>query len=375
MPPHRETDMSAITAAQKIARIQALAQGQFIARSEAIEVIAIALACGEHAILLGPPGTGKSSVIRFFSDQTGLSFFRKLLNPDTTRDELVGPIDPAKFDQGIWDRRWSGMATHQVVLLDEVGKASSQVVNMTLDAMEERLVTSGDVDRRIPLHCLFGASNESLGDDLAAAWDRFTLRIRLKPLASASDIVKMITRHKVSVAPAPIAENELTAYDVEDLRSAAKRMAQQPSEEVCQALAKLFSGIGNVTSVPVSDRRWERVLLAGAGRALLYGRSEIALGDLIVAQHMLWGDTDDIEAVARFVVSVVDVESAALETMNTLVDELRRRLAQSITIEENARVKLQAVKLQKSLPAVTARVNDWAQIRKSLADLTNLVRS
>jgi len=60
-----------------------------------------------------------------------------VLNPDITREDLVGPLDPA-VRNGEWRRKWSKFATRDIAFLDEIWKASPQVANMLLDGLEER---------------------------------------------------------------------------------------------------------------------------------------------------------------------------------------------------------------------------------------------
>lgn len=296
----------ALSGAAKIKMVGNQAKAAFIDRDALVEALEWAFASGEHLVVLGPPGTSKSSVVRYFSEGLGLGYFRKLLNPDTTRDELVGPLDPNAMDRGEWDRAWAGLAKQPVVFLDEVGKASSQVVNMTLDAMEERLVSTPTHDRSISLHTLVGASNETLADDSAAAWDRFAIRVRVRRLDESSKVVSMWTRNRgkrqapeetrPAATPVGITTDELKA-----MRSMVAWMAENVSDAVCEMGAQMWSGIQAQQTLRVSDRRWERLMQVAAGRALILGRTEVLPEDLTVARHMLWESVDSIDAVAKFV--------------------------------------------------------------------------
>ena len=150
--------LSIITAALRQLRDQVASQ--FVARAEMAEAVAVALAAGEHVFVYGPPGTAKSSVLRCFASGIGGKFFRIVLNPDITREDLVGPLDPAAVRNGEWRRKWSKFATADIAFLDEIWKASPQVANMLLDGLEERLLTDGDQDLPIPLISAVAASNE-----------------------------------------------------------------------------------------------------------------------------------------------------------------------------------------------------------------------
>lgn len=361
-----EQTKHALSAAQVVAQIRDRAKLEFVDRDDACDAIAWASVAGEHGILLGPPGTGKSSLIRFFASSLGLGFFRKLLNPDTTRDELVGPLDPHALSRGEWTRKWAGLARNHFVFLDEVGKASSQVLNMTLDAMEERLVSSGSGDQEIPLHTLWGATNETLSDDLAAAWDRFTLRIVVRRLASSSHLASLLTR-RAPVSKTRAIIPDLGEADLQAMREECLRMASSPSDEVVGCVVRMWSKISKVTSESVSDRRWEKILRLAAGRALLAGRSEIECEDLIVAKHILWEKLDDIARIHTFVNNEVNEEEADLQAKKLLTQELQDSLTKATCLQERAVVTVRAERLLREIATRTSPT--WAAVRETLSQI------
>lgn len=311
---------AALKTAAKVRQIGNEARKVFIDREELIGAIECGMVAGEHLIVLGPPGTGKSACIRFFAESAGLGFFRRVLNPDTPREDLVGPIDPMALQQGRWDRAWTGLATCDVAFLDEIGKASSQVVNMLLDAMEERRVTSGNIDRPIPLHLVISASNETI-DESPAMWDRFSLRLVVHRLSEASDFARLLSDAWGALTWADI---PVDAADLRTTRAECYRMAAEAKDSpaMMRALVKMWQGIGDVTSEPVSDRRWMRLLVVSAARALIGGRTEIVPGDLQVAKWVLWSDLDDILPIEAFIREILDEEMKELKTAASLVDEL-----------------------------------------------------
>ncbi|CAG0937175.1 ATPase RavA [Thermoflexales bacterium] len=97
---------------------------QFVARAEMAEAVAVALAANEHVFVYGPPGTAKSSLLRCFASGIGGKFFRIVLNPDITREDIVGPLDPAAVRNGEWRRKWSKFATSEIAFLDEIWKGA-----------------------------------------------------------------------------------------------------------------------------------------------------------------------------------------------------------------------------------------------------------
>ncbi len=108
VPADPPANLQGITFALRNLRDQAAAQ--FVARGEMAEAVAVALAAAEHVFVYGPPGTAKSSLLRCFASGIDGKFFRILLNPDITREDLVGPLDPQAIQQGEWRRKWSKFA-------------------------------------------------------------------------------------------------------------------------------------------------------------------------------------------------------------------------------------------------------------------------
>lgn len=355
-------DKAAFTAAKVHHAAKQLRQA-YIDREDAIRVTELAIVAGEHAIMLGPPGTAKSAIIRSMADILGVSFFRLLLNPDTRRDDLVGPINPQALAEGRWDRAWVGLATNQLVFLDEIGKASSQVINMTLDAMEERRVTSAGEDRDIPLISLFSATNETLDDDVEAAWDRFTLRVDCSYLSRAGDFAQLLASRQDQITRIDISPEELV-----QCRAACREMAANPSESVIEAMVRLWSGLPNITSERVSDRRWKRLLVVAAANALLDNRTEIEPPDLVVGIYMLWQRIDEIDTVQTFVMDEVNVEHAEWKAAAQLTQEISELAARAATLEEKARATYQAEQLLRNIGERDG-IEDWDSIRTRLHDI------
>jgi MoxR-like ATPase len=348
--------MQAIEIAERVRAIGNQARGVFVDREEMISAMERAIVAGEHLVVLGPPGTAKSGMIRFFADAAGLTFCRRVLNPDTTREDLVGPIDPLALREGRWERCWAALATADFALLDEIWKASSQVINMLLDALEERRVTSGNIDMEIPLHVAMAASNETASDETEAMWDRFTIRLVVGYLAGAGDFSTLLTDSHGEAQPESIDRNELTVT-----RQACLTMAQNPSQAVVEKMVDIWGSLANISTERVSDRRWKRVLVVAAANALLQGRDAIEVPDLIVARDILWGRVDERETIQEWVEGKVNEELAALRATAALISELEIQADLASSLEERARVNYRAAKLLRDTQG--RRAEEWAGLR------------
>ncbi|HEX7666451.1 MAG TPA: AAA family ATPase, partial [Polyangiaceae bacterium] len=145
----------------RLAQIAKQLEASFLGKDEVIRLLLISVLAGEHAVLIGPPGTAKSALIRTFSKLLSARYFEYLLTRFTEPNEIFGPVDIAAFREGRYERRVEGMLPQaEVVFLDEVFKSNSAILNALLTLLNERRYTSGGVVMRCPLLSAFGASNE-----------------------------------------------------------------------------------------------------------------------------------------------------------------------------------------------------------------------
>lgn len=364
----------AIATAQKVRRVAELAGKAFVGRDEAIHMLSIATITGEHAIMVGPKGTAKSSLARFFCQNMGKSFFRRLLNPDTTREDLVGPLDPSALRDGRWERRWAGLAETDFAFLDEVGRASNQVLNMLLDVMEERRVASGNEDREIPLHLVVGATNTLIShDDTGALWDRFTFRCCVDYVTTTSHFTRMLSADGLVDGATAV---EISSEELENMRRVCKKMAKNPSQAVLEAVVDLWQKSVEVVDEPISDRRWQRLLIAAAGEALYCGRTEIIVQDLRVGIWVLWSDDTEREAIVILVRDVADKEGKELRETSDMVAQLEAQALNADTLEKKSIIYTRADQtlVHKVTKHLTSKGNvaEWENLKTRLETLKNL---
>src|SRR6185295_4550242 len=145
----------------RLAQLARALEARFLGKDEVIRLLLIATIAGEHAVLVGPPGTAKSALIRMYARLIQAKYFEYLLTRFTEPNEIFGPVDIAAFREGRYQRRIEGMLpASEVVFLDEVFKSNSAILNSLLTLLNERRYTSGGVVIKAPLLSCFGASNE-----------------------------------------------------------------------------------------------------------------------------------------------------------------------------------------------------------------------
>ena len=186
---------------QDLQRVQRELDQRFAGLEDAIQALILSAASGEPLLLIGPPGTAKSMLIKTFCSLVGVDredsasrYFEYLLTPFTEPGELFGFYDPSKLTkEGTLERihAQSMMQNAHVVFLDEVFKGSSAILNALLSFMNERAFYDRGRRHDVPLQCLFAATNE-LPDsaELQAIWDRFTLRCRVDNVPADRDRIE-----------------------------------------------------------------------------------------------------------------------------------------------------------------------------------------
>src|SRR6201986_1780692 len=136
----------------RLAQLARALESRFLGKDEVIRLLLIATLAGEHAVLVGPPGTAKSALIRMFARLLQAHYFEYLLTRFTEPNEIFGPVDIAAFREGKYQRRTEGMLPEaEIVFLDEVFKSNSAILNALLTLLNERRYTSGGQILKCPI--------------------------------------------------------------------------------------------------------------------------------------------------------------------------------------------------------------------------------
>lgn len=160
------------------------ASAGLVGRRPVIELLALAAVAGQHVLVLGPPGTAKSALVRRFSKAFSARRFEYLLGRFTEPSELFGPVDLVALREGRVLTRTEGMLPEaEFAFLDEVFLGSTAILNTLLGLLNERRFRRGHDVVDVPLRLCVGASNERPGGpELAAFADRFALTAYVEPI-------------------------------------------------------------------------------------------------------------------------------------------------------------------------------------------------
>ncbi len=277
-------------------RLALLAQSlehTFLGKEEVIRLLMIATLAGEHAVLIGPPGTAKSALIRTFARLLDARYFEYLLTRFTEPNEIFGPVDLAAFREGRYERRTEGMLPDaEIVFLDEVFKSNSAILNALLTLLNERRFTSGGKVMHSPLLSAFGASNEVPTDEsLGAVFDRFLLRIRSDNLDAYhfQDLLERGLAHEMAGLRDEKPVALVHAHEVAELH---RTFGQRTSftEDFFASYKGLVFQI-RAEGITLSDRRVVKLLKLFAASALLDGRRSPDAGDFFILKH-IWNNED-----------------------------------------------------------------------------------
>lgn len=166
--------------------IKVATQG-FIGRQQLAELIILAVIAKEHLLVIGPPGTAKSAVVRRMARIMDGNYFEYLLGRFTEPSELFGTVNLKKLREGSVETDTQGMLPEaEIAFLDEVFLGSTAILNTLLGILNERKFRRGHTQIDCPLKICIGASNSLPEDEgLAAFADRFLIRLFIEPIADS----------------------------------------------------------------------------------------------------------------------------------------------------------------------------------------------
>lgn len=164
--------------------IKVATQG-FIGRQQLAELIILAAIAKEHLLVIGPPGTAKTAVVRRMARIMDSNYFEYLLGRFTEPSELFGTVNLKKLREGSVETDTQGMLPEaEIAFLDEVFLGSTAILNTLLGILNERKFRRGHTQIDCPLKICIGASNSLPEDEgLAAFADRFLIRLFIEPIA------------------------------------------------------------------------------------------------------------------------------------------------------------------------------------------------
>lgn len=308
----------------KFVRLQSDLAKRHFERFDEIEIATVALLCGYHTVLVGPPGSDKSKLTRDLCEAIiGATYFEHLMTKFTVPEELFGPVSIAALENGRYERVIEGSAVQaSIMFLDEVFKPNSAILNTLLQFMNERTYKHGTRVIQVPLLALFGASNElPESEELGALFDRFHFRKIVKYIEDPSNFAQMLTFDETS---------EIVSITFEELAQAQQEVAAVETPAFIIETLEEIRGDLNLQGLVVSDRRFRQSLKALRAMAWLSGRDKVSDDDFRILQHMYWTIPQDIKPVTKIILSKTNPLELAADEIIDEADVIAGQLAQAL---------------------------------------------
>jgi MoxR-like ATPase len=293
-----------------------------IDREHLAELLILAAVAQEHLLVIGPPGTAKSAVVRRVAQSLGGNYFEYLLGRFTEPSELFGPVNLNKLREGLVETDIGGMLPEaEIAFLDEVFLGSTAILNTLLGLLNERQFRRGHTRIACPLRVCVGAANGLPEDEsLAAFADRFLLHVFVDavPDARLEDLLAggwQMSRHGV-VARAELASLDTLNRAVPEVDMAGVR------GDLAHAIRQLRQA-----NIFLSDRRIVKAQRLIAAAAVLAGRMQAQRADL-------WP--------LLYAIPTASGQQGARETLRAMLADARHPLLHAV-VEEAAQQPLSRV--------------------------------
>jgi MoxR-like ATPase len=241
-------------------------------------------------LLVGVPGLGKSRLVETLGIVLGLATKRVQFTPDLMPADIVG-TNVIREENGRREFQYqAGPVFANLVLADEINRATPKTQSALLEAMQERTVTVGTQTRPLPVPFFVLATQNPIELEGTyplpeAQLDRFFFKV-LVPFPSENELLEIARRTTGDSTPTltPVADAETIL--------AAQRVAREVpvAEHVLRYAGRLISRThpdrSEIDSVKkyirygASPRGMQTLILAGKVRALLEGRYNVAFDDL-----------------------------------------------------------------------------------------------
>ncbi len=276
---------------EAVARVRAEIGKVIVGHGDIVEGVLTCLLASGHALLEGVPGLGKTLLVRTLSQVLDLSFSRVQFTPDLMPADISGTTILIEEEGRRAFQFQAGPIFANIVLADEINRATPKTQSAMLEAMQEHSVTvAGKMHRLHEPFFVLATQNpiemEGTYPLPEAQLDRFLFKIMVPSptLAELATIVDRTTgtKHpeigKVLGGPEILRMRELAravpiAPHVRDY-AAALVLATHPTSQGAPDITRQFVRFGS------SPRGAQAVVLAAKIKALLAGRYNVALEDI-----------------------------------------------------------------------------------------------
>jgi MoxR-like ATPase len=286
------SDVSISPAVAKLNLVRSEIGKIIVGQESVVDGVLICLVSGGHVLLEGVPGLGKTTLLRTLGRTLGLRYSRIQFTPDLMPADIVGSMIMETDDHGHKSLRFQpGPIFSNLVLADEINRATPKTQSALLEAMQERTVTAGTTTHELESPFLVMATQNPIEMEGTyplpeAQLDRFLMKI-VVTYPTHSELSRIVER--------TIAREEATVQavldraDVLDIRSVCHDiliaphvqeyavqlvMATQPDQKEAHDEARKYIRYGS------SPRGAQSLVECGRVLALMRGRLHLSIDDI-----------------------------------------------------------------------------------------------
>ena len=262
-----------------------------VGHQEIVDGVVTCLFAGGHALLEGVPGLGKTLLVRSLSEALQLQFNRIQFTPDLMPADVTGTTIVVEGDTGRDFQFRKGPIFSQIVLADEINRATPKTQSSLLEAMQERSVTVGGTTHRLERPFFVMATQNPIEQEGTyplpeAQLDRFFFKLQVgystrEELAEILD--RTTTGYEAKIEPVldgeRIKAHQAIVRNVgieEKIQDFAVRMvlATHPEGQFAPPIVNRFLRFG------ASPRAAQTLVLGGKVMAMLDGRNHVSTDDI-----------------------------------------------------------------------------------------------
>jgi MoxR-like ATPase len=310
-------DVQTVDVQQFTRRVIGNLENVIVGKHQTIELVAIGLLCQGHMLIEDVPGVGKTMLARSLARSMGCSFSRIQFTPDMLPSDVTGV---SIYNQNTRQFEFRpGPVMAQVVLADEINRATPKTQSALLEAMEERQVTVDGITHILEAPFMVLATQNPIEYEGTfplpeAQLDRFLLRVRMG-YPTLSDEIRILELQQIKH---PI-QTLVSVVSLEEIRTVQEAIKQVfVSDPVKRYIIEIIRSTreSNDVYLGASPRGSLGLFRAAQARAAIYGRDYVL--------------PDDVKVLAEFVLShriIVDPAARLRNiTSDTIVQEIIRSL-------------------------------------------------
>ncbi|MBR6626421.1 MAG: MoxR family ATPase [Lachnospiraceae bacterium] len=277
------TPEASISMAQQLAACEQEIQKGIIGQKEIIRQVMLAMLTGGNVLLEGMPGLGKTRLVSTISKVFDLSFKRIQFTPDLMPSDVTGTNIIVKNEQGSSFSFEKGPIFANLILADEINRATPKTQSALLEAMQEHTVTVGNDSHKLEEPFLVLATQNPIENEGTyplpeAQLDRFMFKI-LVEFPSKEELKGIVTL--TEGAQAPVIEKKL---DGQGLLAAREMVNVIP---IADAVMDYLLDLVMETHAPnpyikegASPRAAQALIRGAKAKAFLEGRLNVSFKDV-----------------------------------------------------------------------------------------------